>query len=72
MKEILTTGKQVIFMIQSTKTKIAILSMSAVLMSPAAISVILAKVRDMFPDASLSSVQLVMTVATLASLAAVI
>ena len=46
--------------------------MSAVLMSPAAISVILAKVRDMFPDTALSGVQLVMTVATLASLAAVI
>lgn len=59
-------------MTQSTKNKIAILTMSAVLMSPVAISTILAKVRELFPDVSLSGVQLVMTMATLASLIAVL
>ncbi len=48
-------------MSQSIKTKIAILTMSGVVMSPSALSVILAKVRELFPAASLSGVQMVLT-----------
>lgn len=59
-------------MSQSTKTKIAILTMSGVVMSPSALSVILAKVRELFPAASLSGVQMVLTLSTLASLTAIL
>lgn len=59
-------------MSQSVKTKIAILTMSAVVMSPAALSIILAKVRELFPDVSLSGVQMTLTLSTLASLTAVL